>query len=57
MLISLEKFNCPEISEVEDCTFYKCYNLKSVFLPNSIKKINDYAFYKCQKLKEISIPS
>jgi len=36
--------------------FANCTNLKSVYLPSTLKLINDYAFWNCERLAEVSIP-
>lgn len=37
-------------------TFYNCNTLKSVQLPNTLKKITSYTFYYCKNLTNIEIP-
>lgn len=36
--------------------FRNCTNLKSVYLPSTLKTVNDYAFWNCPRLSEVSIP-
>ena len=36
--------------------FYKCKELKSVIMPNSIASIGDSAFYRCEGLTSVKIP-
>ncbi|MBO7480907.1 MAG: leucine-rich repeat domain-containing protein [Bacteroidales bacterium] len=36
--------------------FYKCKELKSVNMPNSIANIGDSAFYRCEGLTSVNIP-
>lgn len=44
------------ITLIEKSTFTNCKNLKTIKLPNSIKKIDNFAFYWCTNLKEINLP-
>ena len=37
--------------------FWRCNNLSSITLGDSIKSIGDYAFYGCSKLTEVTIPN
>ena len=47
----------PEgVEEIDDCAFSECKNLKSVKLPNTIKKIGVDAFSMCEQLTSIIIP-
>ena len=63
----LESVVLPEgITELEDGNpgagsavygaFAYCYNLKSITLPESLKKIGSYAFYNCKILPGIDLP-
>lgn len=37
--------------------FFKCYDVKHIFLPNTIKEINSFSFAYCTSLESISIPN
>ena len=41
------------ISIIPDCFFHHCYNLKRVFIPNTITDIRDAAFEFCTSLEEV----
>ena len=45
------------VTSIGQKAFYKCKNLSSVSLPNSITTINDHAFWFCSKLTSIVIPN
>lgn len=57
---SLEKkavYTVPSGTEViSKCSFYKCYGLEEVILPDSVKTIDDRAFHKCENMKSINFP-
>ena len=39
----------PErITVIDDCAFYGCTSLQSVYLHNSVTRIGECAFYQCQ---------
>ena len=40
-----------------DYTFYECYSLSQVTIPNSVTSIGSNAFYNCTSLTEITIPN
>ena len=47
----------PEgVETIDNYAFYCCEKLKSVTLPNTIRKIGDGAFWKCEQLASIVIP-
>lgn len=39
-----------------DNTFSSCYDIKSITLPDSVKKIGEKAFLHCSSLRTIIIP-
>ena len=41
---------------IGEYAFYRCNNLTSVIIPNSVTTIGDYAFYYCYSLTSIIIP-
>lgn len=41
---------------IDQYAFFKCVNLKSVTIPNTVTIIKDWAFYKCTDLTSITIP-
>ncbi|MBR2969408.1 MAG: leucine-rich repeat domain-containing protein, partial [Clostridia bacterium] len=47
-----DKLEC----DIGDKTFYNCYNLTSVTIPNGVTSIGDYAFYWCSGLTSVTIP-
>ncbi len=34
-------------TEIADRTFFRCYGLTSIVIPDSVTKIGNYAFYNC----------
>lgn len=44
------------ITEIPDMTFYYCKYLKSVSIPEDVKKIGRYAFYSCEGLYTVKLP-
>ena len=49
-------FEVLKIKSIQQQTFYKCSNLKSLILPNSVKYIRDHALFGCNKLKHLVLP-
>lgn len=45
------------VVEIESKAFYECSGLKSVTLPDSIKKIGKYAFCRCENLESLNLPN
>ena len=45
-----------DVIAIGDSAFYRCFTLKTVKLPNSIKKINNSAFQVCRNMTSINIP-
>ncbi len=43
------------IKEIEECTFYACQGLKSINIPQGVKKINPYTFF-ATGLESVIIP-
>lgn len=53
-----EAYSIPEgVTEICECAFAGCYNLKSIIMPDSVVTIESHAFDNCSNLKEISIPN
>ena len=52
--IKYQKENYNVIA-IGDSAFYRCFTLKTVKLPNSIKKINNSAFQVCRNMTSINI--
>ena len=63
----IEKFNIPlkveykgyeyRVTSICDSAFYKCKNLTTITIPNSVTSIGDNAFSGCYKLISITIPN
>ena len=53
---NIESVVVPDSVKVLEGSFYNLENLKSVTLPEGLKRIWDRAFYGCNKLTEIDIP-
>ena len=45
------------LTSIEGSSFYYCWRLKSVTIPNSVKSIGESAFENCSALKGIVIPN
>ena len=45
------------VVEIEDSAFKKHYNLRSLHLPDTIKKIHRFAFEACTRLQYVTIMS
>lgn len=45
------------IKILDNCVFEKCYHLKMVMLPESLKVIRPFAFADCKELNSLAIPS
>ena len=53
---TLTKVPFPEgVTELQG-TFFNCYNLEEIILPDSLEHIPDLAFCSCMSLKEIVLP-
>ena len=54
---SVEYFTIPgrNITKIGEYAFYNCLNLKTIYIPDSVKDIDAYAFYGCKSLN-IRIP-
>lgn len=46
-----------ELVTIGDHAFYKCSNMSSITIPNSVTEINSHAFYSCSSLQTFQIPS
>ena len=44
------------VTEISDCAFANCVNLKSITIPLTVKKIGAYAFRGCSSLYKIDLP-
>jgi len=44
------------VTNLGDCTFYDCFNLTTITLPNSVTRIGDDTFKGCSSLTSITIP-
>ena len=44
------------LEEIKPEGFSKCRNLKTIVIPNSVKKIGDYAFKDCKNLETVVMP-
>lgn len=45
------------VTGIDYQAFYKCSNLISVIIPESVKHIDDWAFYECTSLTSVTIPN
>ena len=45
------------VKSIGNSAFYRCGNLKSVTIPNSVTSIGQYAFYECLNLTSVLIPN
>ncbi len=55
--ISLENITLPFITSIAPGLFQYCRSLKTVKIPNTVKRICMSAFKKCDKLQSIKIPA
>ncbi len=44
------------VTAIAGYAFYKCRNLESIVIPDSIKSIDEEAFSNCENLKNITLP-
>lgn len=55
---NLSSIRIPDsVSDIENGTFYGCYDLISIDIPNSVTTIGDLAFSDCSSLTSIEIPN
>jgi len=52
-----EKINSIPVEVISACAFKGNSSLKSVILPNSVRKIEEEAFRECEKLKSVELPA
>lgn len=45
------------LSEIGTYAFYKCYNLRSVTVPEGVTRLGKGVFFDCNSLSEISLPA
>lgn len=45
------------LESIGDSAFYRCYSLKAVDLPDSVKTISDSAFYGCSAVESLNLGS
>lgn len=45
------------VASIGEMTFYDCWTITSIIIPNSVTSIGDYAFYTCTGLTSIDIPN
>lgn len=50
-------YNGRKVTTVADNGFYKCPNLKSVVIPNSVNTLGDKCFSNCQSLTDVTMTS
>ena len=43
----------PALEEIDECTFYRCYHLKKVIIPEKIADIPKSCFGYCENLKQV----
>ncbi len=44
------------VTEIQDCAFFSCINLKSVTISSGVQYLGEEAFYNCSSLTSVSIP-
>ncbi|MEB3383069.1 leucine-rich repeat domain-containing protein [Flavobacterium psychrophilum] len=45
------------VTSIEEEAFLRCFDLKSITIPNSVTSIGSFAFFDCSDLKSITIPN
>lgn len=56
-IYSLEKVTLPKrLNRIRRETFLMCWNLKSIRIPDGVKRIGPSAFDRCEKLEEVILP-
>ena len=46
-----------DLTTIGGYSFYGCYSLETVIMPDSVKTIGNRAFYNCRLLQSVSLPS
>ena len=54
---TLNKVTITSANKIGENAFYKCRNLNTIIIPNTVESIGNYAFYECSALSEINLPS
>ena len=45
------------VTSIGDYTFMRCFGVKSITIPSSVKRFGNQAFYQCTALTDLTIPS
>ena len=53
----IKNVEIENINSIGDYAFYKCGNLTSIKISDSVRKINSWSFGYCQKLESVIIPN
>ena len=55
-IVIKSEYNGKPVKAIGDKAFYKCYQLKSIIIPDSVTAIGNSAFEDCFDLTEIQVP-